>query len=141
MKAARHSVDERGNDVLTDESLVLQPVLVTLNFLHLTGACYRYWSIARRDSVLSRTAEPCGDYRNTSGTIRIRGRSTTHLKCFFENARPEPVFRYCSNSAALAGSANVVYATSLHGRRGAVCWEPPLLWTASRRSTLSVMPV
>ena len=48
------------------------------------------------------------------------------------NARPEPVLRYCSNAAALSAFANVVNATSVQGRRCAVCFEPPLLCTAKR---------
>jgi hypothetical protein len=40
-----------------------------------------------------------------------------YTKCRFENARPEPVLRYCSNAAALSTLTNVVNATSDHGRR------------------------
>ena len=53
----------------------------------------------------------------------------------------ESVLRYCSNAAALFGSVNSVNAISVHGLKGAVCCHPPLLWTASRRATLSASPV
>ena len=85
---------------------------------------------------------------NDERVYRVRIiRSGTHvsgMKCYrclrnrlrrsvmSRNARPEPVLRYCSNAAALSAFANVVNATSVQGRRCAVCFEPPLLCTAKR---------
>jgi hypothetical protein len=39
-------------------------------------------------------------------------------KCFLENARPEPVFRYLSNARALSTFENSTVATNDHGLKG-----------------------
>lgn len=62
------------------------------------------------------------------------------MKCRFANARPEPDFRYFSKTAALDSDANSMEATSPHGLRAAVCWDPPLLWVTSRLRTSEVRP-
>jgi hypothetical protein len=43
-----------------------------------------------------------------------------HTKCFFENARPEPVFKYFSNARALSTFENSIVATTDHGRKRVV---------------------
>jgi hypothetical protein len=47
---------------------------------------------------------------------RLAPHSTDYTKCFFANARPEPVFRYFSNATALVSFVNSTATTKSHGR-------------------------
>lgn len=50
-----------------------------------------------------------------------------HYSRFFENARPDPDLRYCSNSIARWSSWKQMYVSSFQGRYLAVWGEPPAL--------------
>lgn len=85
-------------------------------------------------------------YCTFTGTVRGHnsreciGR-TCHQKWRLANARPEPVFRYRSNSRAHVWFVSSMAATSCQGRSGAVCTDPPRLCVASRCCTSLVTPV
>src|SRR3989344_6152378 len=62
-------------------------------------------------------------------------------KCFLMNARPDPDFKYFSNSKALYLSLNATWVTSSTGRRFSVAGTYPLLWRSILSSRFSVQPV
>jgi hypothetical protein len=65
---------------------------------------------------------------------------SAYAKCFFANARPEPLLRYFSKATALAPVLNCIETTSCHGRSMRVCCEPPELCVASLFSISPVRP-
>ena len=89
------------------------------------------------------------DFFNEVTDPRVRGpellsRYASHLnqiKCLFKNARPDPDFKYFSNSKALYLSVNIVCVISLTGRRLFVAGTYPLLCLCNLSSISSVQPV
>ena len=65
---------------------------------------------------------------------------TTCRKCRRANSRPEPVFKYRSNSIAGASSSNSITTSVLQGRWRAVCGDNPSLCAASLARGSDVMP-
>jgi hypothetical protein len=71
------------------------------------------------------------------------GRGRAHTCCRkwrLANSRPDPVFRYRSNSIAGSSSSNSMTTRRRQGRRGAVCVQSPLLCAARRAVGSAVTP-
>jgi hypothetical protein len=68
-------------------------------------------------------------------------RGGAHRKWRLAKARPDPVFRYCSNSNACCSPENSSETTRCQGRSAAVWCDPPELCVSSLRWRSDVMPV
>ena len=52
---------------------------------------------------------------SSPGSSKSEGYMDGYQKCFEENARPDPVFRWCSKALAFSKEEKAMYDTSVQG--------------------------
>lgn len=92
---------------------------------------------SKRAATIPYVCHDCRAWRRECDTATV----ARYRKCRFENAQPDPDFRYFSNAIARGSSANSMVTTTRQGAPDAVCGERRSLCARSRSWTLDVSPV
>jgi hypothetical protein len=93
----------------------------------------------RRSARASRGRRPDRAIRKP---VQLLGtRDEVWRKWRLANSRPDPLFKYRSNSSAGSSSSNAMTTSIRQGRNSAGCGERPWLWAISRASGSDVRPV